>query len=130
MQEWGDLITKRSGPSCVVWAAVRAEGGVRVPLLHLDGGQAGWDWSDNLLEPEEGLGVGNVPELVDRCVAVGGALWLHHRPADHPGDVPQAGQGEGDVLLGEGQGRCASEENTKTKEDKEKGGGGPPHPGR
>ena len=64
----------------------------------------------NLLESKEGLGVWNVSELVDGGVAVGGARRLHHRPPHHPCDVPQAAQGEGDVLLAQWEGRGAGKE--------------------
>ena len=84
----------------------------------------------NLLEAKEGLGVGDVPELVDGGVAVGGAGRLHHCPPDHPGDVPQAPQSEGDVLPGKRQGRGAGKEGKKSEEDEEGGGVVQAHPDR
>ena len=84
----------------------------------------------NLLEAKEWLGVGDVSELVDGCVAVGGAGRLHHCPPDHPGDVPQAPQSEGDVLPGKRQGRGAGKEGKKSEEDEEGGGVVQAHPDR
>ena len=83
----------------------------------------------NLLESKEGLGVWDVSELVDGGVAVGGACRLHHRPPHHPCDVPQAAQGEGDVLLAQWEGRGAGKECKEAKQE-EGGSGVRPHPDR
>ena len=84
----------------------------------------------NLLKTKEGFGIGDVSELVDGGVAVGRVGRLHHRPPHHPCDVSQAPQGEGDVLLGQGQRRGANKEEGKEAEQEEGGGGVRPHPDR
>ena len=81
-------------------------------------------WGVNLLEAKEGLGVGDVPELVDGGVAVGGAAWIHHCPSNHSCDLPQSSKGEGDIFLAEWQRRGASKDGKEAWQ----GEGARPHP--